>query len=149
MKTKWEKELKEYMIVLIDEYFPKDNYKDPTKPSTTHRSEAIAAFSMFLIKARILFKEQAEDITIDIQNDCKRELKEQKEKYHQTIDQLVAEKNLYQEQLKQEKSRGVGKNWIKIDTKDIRTIISLLKGKQENQKIINFIKTYIYDDPEE
>ena len=48
----WEAQLKDYMVDLIDEYFPKDNQDHPERQSTTHRSEAMVSHALFLVKAR-------------------------------------------------------------------------------------------------
>ena len=54
----WEKQLKSYMVELIDEYFPKDNQKHPELPSTTHRSETMASHSLFFIKFKEILSSQ-------------------------------------------------------------------------------------------
>ena len=57
----WEMKLGDYMVELTDEYFPKDNYDHPERKSTTHRSEAIASFSLFFIKFKEVFNRAKEE----------------------------------------------------------------------------------------
>jgi len=37
-------------------------------------------------------------------------------------------------------------DYIKIDPQDIKTLINLLEGSCERNKIINYIREYIYND---
>lgn len=56
-QNNWE-ELQQYAVDLIDNFFPKDNQDDPTRQSTTHRSEAIAFNGLIQARFYSLLKER-------------------------------------------------------------------------------------------
>ena len=79
----WEAQLKDYMVDLIDEYFPKDNQDHPERQSTTHRSEAMASHALFLVKAR--------EIIQKVISQAKETIREFDKKYNQLAEEKVRE----------------------------------------------------------
>jgi len=53
-------DFKENLEIVLDEYFPKLNEKDVSKPSPNNRSAALVLFAQAVILARILLENNSE-----------------------------------------------------------------------------------------